>query len=178
MAMMLVSEEAFDKELNKDVKIESKVVDINRGRGNKTEVSEEKRKQIASEVIETNKTQKEIAIEFGVSTASVSAYANGATSTASYNNPDEQLKKHVDETKVNIGNIARGKLLEAINELTPERVRDSKTKDIASIARDMSVIAKNMEPELNNINTYNNQVLVYRPQVKLEEEFDSLTVNE
>jgi|SRR6266850_5863365 len=179
MAMMLVSPEDFTKELDikSEIKREIKIVDINRGRTiGRTEVSNELRKEIAEVALTSDLTGVEIAKEFNVSTASVSAYKNGSTSTSSYNRPDEGLNKFVNNIKTEISDNARSRLLMALNEITPDKIKDTKLRDVASIARDMSVVAKNMEPNANvNIN---NQVVVYRPKLRNEDEYDVITVNE
>lgn len=177
--MMLVSPEDFTKELDikSEIKREIKIVDINRGRTiGRTEVSNELRKEIAEVALTSDLTGVEIAKEFNVSTASVSAYKNGSTSTSSYNRPDEGLNKFVNNIKTEISDNARSRLLMALNEITPDKIKDTKLRDVASIARDMSVVAKNMEPNANvNIN---NQVVVYRPKLRNEDEYDVITVNE
>lgn len=181
MPMMLVSPEDFEKELDKPKEIEQKreikIVDINRGRTiGKTEIPNEIRKEIANEALTSNKTGIEIAEEYNVSQSSVSAYKHGATSTTTYHNQNNELNKHVSNVKSEISDNARNRLMMALNEITPDKVRDSKLKDIASIARDMSVVAKNMEPPAG-INV-NNQVVVYRPKLRDEDDYDVITVNE
>lgn len=178
---MLVSPEDFDKELDTkketEVKREYKIIDINRGRTvGKTEVPNEIRKEIAEIALTSDLSGKEIAKEYNVSQSSVSAYKNGSTSTTSYHQRDTELNKHVNNVKSEISDNARNRLMMALNEITPDKIKDSKLKDVASIARDMSVVAKNMEP-LQGINI-NNQVVVYRPKLRDEDDFDVITVNE
>lgn len=179
--MMLVTPEEFNKELdsqvNKEIKREVKIVDINRGRTSGVKnISNETREQIATEALTSNLTGKEIAEKFNVSPASVSAYKHGNTSCATYDKQDEQLSKHVSNVKTEISDTARNRLMMALNEITVDKVKDTKLKDIASIARDMSVVAKNMEPPAGiNIS---NQVVVYRPKLHDEDDYDVITINE
>lgn len=181
MPLGVVDEKEFNSELEKltDIRSDerSKVVDIERGRTiGKKEIPEEKRKEIATEAIEGNLTGIEIAQKHDVSTASVAAYKNGATSSASYNTPDESLKKHTDEVRTTITESARSKLMIALEQITSDKVAGAKIRDIAGIAKDMSAVMRNVEPQMGITN--NNQVVVYRPRMRDEDEFEVICVAE
>ena len=181
MAIGVLTEKDFESELNKlcpQPKVDARVVDINRGRPvGRLEVPEEIRKTIAEEALTGELTGKELAIKHSISPSSISAYKVGATSTASYHQPDNQLKQSVDEVKSEITASARLKLMDALNEITPERISGAKIRDIAGIAKDMSAVLKNTEPVGIGVQL-NTQVLVYKPKMRNEDEFEVITVNQ
>lgn len=120
-----------------------------------------------------------IAGDFGISPASVSAYANGATSTASY---DKQPNVRViDEAKGRVIKRARGKLMLALSKLTPEKIEASSARDIASVAKQMSGIVKDMEPPKPKEEIPDNlrpQFIVYAPQLKQENHYEVVHAKE
>lgn len=154
----------------------AKVVDIKRGRGMVLEVPESLRALVAEEAIVYGHTQK-IADQFGISKSSVDAYKNGATSTASYNQPDNSLGESNKTIREAISDQARSRLSSALEQITDDKLIGCKVKDVASIAKDMSVIVKNMEPQ-GPVNQQNTQVIIYKPRMRDEDEFDIITVNE
>jgi predicted transcriptional regulator len=167
----------IESELDKaPVRDPVKVVDIKRGRGNQLEIPHEIRALISEEVINGAKA-KDVARTFGVSESSISAYKHDATSTTTYHEPDESLKKSNDGIRDQITDKARGRLMSALDAITDENISNAKVKDIASIAKDMSVIVKNMEPTVP-VNQNNTQVIIYKPRMRDEDEFDVITVNE
>jgi predicted XRE-type DNA-binding protein len=116
MPMMVLSDETFESEINKFTKdkivkiieevkefkiitsdeLIGKVVDIKRGRSiGALEIPNSIRSLVAEEAI--NGTKAEIISEqFGISKSSISAYKNDATSTASYDEVNTELKKSND----------------------------------------------------------------------------------
>ena len=107
--------------------------------------------------------------------SSASAYKHDATSTASYNEPDESLKKANDEVRHQIIGKARAKLIESLDSLTPEKLNGSKARDLAGIAKDMSTLINNVEPQSGDIN--NNVKFVFHvPATKKEQDFEVIDV--
>lgn len=153
-----------------------KVVDIKRGRGNVLEIPNEIRALVAEEAINGARA-KDVSKSFGISESSISAYKHDATSTTTYDKPNDSLKKSNDSVRDVITDKARGRLMSALDAITDENISNAKVKDIASIAKDMSVIVKNMEPERTQ-NVQNTQVIIYKPRMRDEDEFDVITVNE
>lgn len=148
------------------------VRDINHGRGiGNTEVPEEVRETIALERL-VGVPSKVLEAEFGLSKSSVSAYANGATSTKSYNEPDEKLHRSIENSKIKITGLAIDKLQRALGSIN---LTDDVKPNIASmIAKDMSAIVKNMSPDvmINN----DNRVVVYRPRMREEDQYQIIDV--
>lgn len=153
-----------------------KIVDIKRGRGNQLEIPNEIRALVAEEAINGARA-KDVSKSFGISESSISAYKHDATSTTTYDKPNDSLKKSNDSVRDVITDKARGRLMSALDAITDENISSAKVKDIASIAKDMSVIVKNMEPERAQ-NVQNTQVIIYKPRMRDEDEFDVITVNE
>jgi hypothetical protein len=154
--------------------ISGQVIDVNRGRGKgSVEVPNSLRKIIG----ETNELDSrgeavDLASRFGISSSSVSAYANGATSTASYN--DTPNKDHINDAKVRVQKRARHKLHKALTHLTDDKLAEAKAGEIASVAKSMSSIIKEMEPEKESGGPIPNgpTFIFYSPQVRNENQFE------
>lgn len=179
MPLGVLNDNDFEKELesllNPKVKPSGSVEALIRGRGHKSETPEELRKVIAQEAI-VNGDHKEIAKQFGVSESSVSAYKNGATSTASYNTAAPNLASHVDAVKDELSSKARKNLMAALDSITPESFDTEKLKVRAQVARDMSAIIKNLEPEVKQENSSNVVFQIYAPQVHKIEDYKTIDV--
>lgn len=186
MGMMLLDDDAFKTELQRfgfkvidkaELSDIIKVVDINRGRPfGKLEVPQSIREEIAKEAIVGTPVQ-EIVERFNTSPSSISAYKNGATSTASYNEASTELIQANNEVKETLTDSARSALRSALLQITPDKLSLAKVRDAAGIAKDMSAVMKNLEP--TNPQQQNNvQVVIYKPRTKDEDSYDVITVNE
>ena len=187
MAMGIVSDHEFylEKEkLNSPDVNESptaQIIDVNKGRGNNPEVPNGLR-NIIGETATENGRQEALALarNFGISDSSVSAYSRGATSTISYD--DTPNSGVINGAKERISKKARGKLLLALNQITDEKIRDAKLRDISGVARDMSAIVKNMEDSNKGNNDQNKPsgptFIFYSPQTRKEEVFDVVHAKE
>lgn len=175
MAIGVVAGDEFNKELERlsnGNHIQERVEIIEHGRGHKSEVPESIRKLIAAEAI-AGASAKELASTFNVSESSVSAYKNGATSTASYHNKDASLAKANEDVKSDLSGRAQNKMREALDSIVFPS--DIKPQIASAIARDMSSVIKNMNPEIaTQIN--NQQVIVYKPRMKEEDDYEVLDV--
>lgn len=184
MAMGIVSPSEFEKEHNSLIKPESPkpdatIVDITRGRPEgSVEVPNGLRKIIGDEAI-TNGRQSalELARTFGISPSSVSAYANGSTSTASYDEkPNGSL---INLSKDRVAKRARGKLMKALHHINDDKLEGAKARELAGIAKDMSVVIKNMEPDNPQGQVNNGPTFVfYSPQPRKEDTFDVIFAKE
>jgi len=190
MAMGIVSDDDFVKELNDP---RSKSIT------NKTPLSEIinipshgrppgplgiETPQIIREIIgEESVTQGRsaalsIAKQFGISNSSVSAYAKGATSTATYNEPDKTLGPKIKSAKDRVVSRARRKLFMALDHLTDEKMEDTKARDLAGIAKDMSAIIRNIEPPAPEVNDNGPKFILYAPQFIQESKLEVIEVND
>lgn len=187
MAMGIVDDSAFESELeNLTVKTPesaddsvAKIVDITRGRGEgNREVPDSLKKVIAEEKVLSGRAGAlGLARAFGVSDSSVSAYSNGATSTKTYNNPESGLKNHVENAKKRVARSARQKLSLALSKITPEKLEETKARDLAGIAKDMSAVIRNMEERQEDTLAQTNFIF-YSPKTRPEDQYEVIDVKE
>lgn len=188
MAIGVVSDEDFLAELGNLTQENNKpstaqVVNIERGRGEGNKgVPESLQKIIGETAIENGRQEaRQLTQALGVSDSSLSAYSNGATSTASYHKPSPTLKPFLEKTKRRIARKAAGRLNTALKSITDEKLAAEDARDLAAIAKDMSAIIRNMEPEKENNGagpTQNNQFILMSPPPMTEDKFDVVIVNE
>ena len=111
-----------------------------------TDVPESLRKIIGeTHLLDGRQEALNLANNFGVSPSSVSAYAKGATSTASYNSPSQSLISHINKSRDRAIKRASRTLNSALSAITQEKLDDADAKDLASIGK-TAVIIKNLEP--------------------------------
>lgn len=133
-------------------------------------------------VIDGRQAALQVARDFGVSPSSVSAYAKGATSTTSYNQPKSDIISHINKSRQRAIKKASKTLNQALGAITQDKLDYADASDLSGIAKDMSVIIKNLEPasnhgtELDGVKTP--QFVIYAPQFKTEQSFEVITVNE
>lgn len=188
MAIGVVSSDDFERELERlnPNSRPPEIVDIpKKGRDEgDNNVPESLRKVIGdTAVIEGRQAALQLADIFGISPSSVSAYANGATSTTSYHNPAKSLREHINKRKEHVAKKATKKLNQALDALSQEKLDHVDAKDLAGIAKDMSVIIKNMEPDAPTVNPNDNgkstpQFVIYAPQFRKEEHYETLIAGE
>lgn len=87
----------------------------------------------------------QLADQFGISPSSVSAYANGSTSTASMHKQPNLDK--INRAKHVIGVAARNKIRRALANITEPKLATAKPAELATIARQLAGVVKDMEPE-------------------------------
>lgn len=117
---------------------------------------------------------------FGISASSVSAYANGATSTKSYDQPSSPIQSHISKARERAIRRASKTLNGALGAITQEKLDYTDADKLAGIAKDMSVIIKNLEPEkvINTDDGPKTQFVIYAPQFRREESFDVIDVSQ
>lgn len=188
MPMGIVSDKDFDIERSKLVKDapdteksssntvpSGVIVDVTRGRPNgAVEVPNGLRKLIGEEsAINGRASALELAQSLGISPSSVSAYTNGATSTASYD--ETPNRAHINAAKQRVANRARSRLMSALRNITPEKLEAANVRDLSGVARDMSAVIKNMEPEHTQSPSGEKggpTFIFYSPQFRKEEHYD------
>jgi hypothetical protein len=188
--MGVVSEDQFKQELencvSKEVERHNPIEGIvlpktplGRGKGN-VAVPEELQKLIGDEAL-TNGRQAalDLASDFGISPSSVSAYTVGATSTKTYNKPEDTLVKYLESRKRRITKKSLRVLQSALSVLTPEKLNGIRARDASAIAKDMSVISKNMEKQNETVSPDNKpQFVIYAPQVRDERSYETIVVSD
>jgi len=110
--------------------------------------------------------------KYGIAPSTISAYTHGATSSASYTEPDDELMKSVSNQRLKIAHVAHGKLSEALDQITSDKLASANLRTIASVAQSMSAIVKNMEPEVAPQNSQNINFTFYAPKTRSEDSFD------
>ena len=187
MAMGIVSDNDFEDDLKKvcppplidPLSHEAVIQDMERGRGiHNLQVPEALRKVIGEEVISNSRASAiDLAQNFGISPSSVSAYSDGARSTASMEKKPDL--NNIISAKLKIAKKARNRLNLALNSITEDKIASAKVKDIAGVAKDMSAIIKNLEPEQNRNSNENGPTFIfYSPQFRQEQSFETIVVKE
>lgn len=116
---------------------------------------------------------------FDISPSSVSAYAKGATSTKSYDNPKQDIVNFITARKNRITKKALKKIACALDNIGESDLENLGPKDLATVAKDLSGVVKHMEPEQVNQNQSNGpQFIVYAPKMLQENHFETIQVTE
>lgn len=179
MPLGIVNDQEFEAELNNSSKPEIIKIPVAGRKEGDVEVPNSLRKIIGeTAIVDGRKDALDLARQFGISPSSVSAYTNGASSTASYN--EGENKPFVKDIKVKIASQARNKLRNALRHITNEKLEAANVKDLAGIAKDMSAIVKDMEPEKQNNgdNKPGVQFVVFAPQFKQESAFETVVAKD
>lgn len=185
MPMGIVNDKDFDNELNNlnKPKPQPKAViidppDLGRPKGG-LEVPNGLRNLIGADAIENGRASAlELAKNFDISSSSVSAYTNGATSTATYDKKPNG--NEIQKVKDRISKRARVKLMDALRHITDDKLTSAKARDLAGIAKDMSGIVKSME-ESNGPNGPGGEgptFIFYSPRIRNEESFKVIDIQE
>lgn len=168
-------------EIKSDEVIEGEVVDItkpSRGKGN-VEVPESLRKLIGETAITHGREEAlKLAEMFHVSASSVSAYTKGATSTASYNEPNKELTKVIKGAKSRIVNKAKKKLSLALDNITDEKLANAKLKDLATVINATSAVIERLDESPREDTERKPLFVVFAPQVRNENHFETINLNE
>lgn len=172
-------EEESDRNVNEIVGEIVIPVPLGRGKGN-VEVPEALRKLIGEAGHNGNRSEAmELASYYDISSSSTSAYSHGATSTASYNEPNPDLKNHLIKSKERIIKRAHNKLLSTLAEITPDKLERAKVKDLAVVAKALSGVIKDIEPnKLDESVDKRPQFIVYAPRMVKEEHYDIINASD
>lgn len=163
MPIGVITSEDLQKELDRFTPSNSKIIDKPKlGRNGVKEIPEGIRKLIAGESLQ-GVPAKQLQEVFPISQSSISAYKEGATSTASIHNPNPELKKHTDNIKNQIGEAARGRLFKALNSMTDDKIAEAPLKVASQVVRDMSAVIKDMLDKDNEGGTTVNFTFVSVP---------------
>lgn len=152
-----------------------------RGRGEaSTQVPSGIRKIIGETSVINGRTDAvELANMFGISKSSVSAYKEGAHSTATINEPNKNTKSFIDASKLRVSTRARRKLNLALTHITEDKLSEAKVGEIASVAKSMAGIIKDMEPSTEgDKNKTNTPFVVFAPVIMNELSFETIHAND
>lgn len=188
MPLGVVSDSEFEKELDSlkigTTKPGGTVVESpKKGRPEGTpNVPDTLRKIIGEEsVINGRSAALDLANSFGISPSSVSAYANGATSTATYDTPKASIIQHINKSRARSIKKATTVMNAALSAITQEKLDYTDADKLSGIAKDMSAIIKNLEPkqtEGGGEGKQTPQFVVFAPQFRDERTFESITIQE
>lgn len=176
MAMGIVNDSDFNAEVERLNQRSVEHVQTKKGRGNVNEVPQSLRKVISEEKI-NGTPAKELAEIFDVSPSSVSAYAKGATSTASYNSGDKDLRNHNNRVRDIIVKKARKRLLNAMDHITDDKLKDAKLRDLASISTAMASVIDKVEQK-DDAQVKIDKLMIYAPRMREEQSYDVIEVRE
>lgn len=184
MAMGIVSDADFEKELDKAIPIvndvakdiiEGEVVDMPMpGRSNGDNNVPDSLRKIIGETNELDGRREALALAetFGVSSSSVSAYANGSKSTASYG--EQPNKSFINESRTRVQTRARKILFRSLKHITEDKLQNEAPLALAGIAKQMSGIIKDMEPEKESDNKPLAQFVIMCPPSKDESSYEHI----
>ena len=164
--------------------IEGEVVDKpSRGRSEGDNNVPESLRKIIGEtaLIDGREDALKLASMFDISPSQVSAYTNGATSTASYNTPNKSLVTHLNKARSRAIKKASRVMNGAMSAITQEKLDYADPKDLSSIAKDMSAIIKNLEPETPPLDpdaATRPQFVIFAPQFRKEEHYETINISE
>lgn len=187
MPIGVVTDDELQEELNRLNRKESHegtVVDKpSRGRSDGDNNVPNSLRQIIGEesVINGRQSALQIAEQFGISPSQVSAYAKGATSTASYDSPSKSLISHINKSRERAIKKASKTLNAALGAITQDKLDYTDARDLSGIAKDMSVIIKNLEPQVTPAeqgDTKQPQFVIFAPQFRDERTFETIQVQE
>lgn len=132
--------------------------------------------------IEGRKQAIALAKSFGISSSSVSAYANGATSTATYDNSRESIVTHIQGRKDKVAGSALSILRQSFSLMRANedhKLKACSAPELAGIARSMASVVKMMEPEPEKTNeVIKPQFVVFAPVMKDESHFEVIQLKE
>ena len=162
----IMSDEDFQLELLRNTSGEVK--SRNLGRGADKNNTPQLVRELVAEVALDGASNQAVAEAFDVSPSSVSAYKNGATSCATYNEPQSALKSVVNNKKHQIAEMAHTNIINALRAITPDKVSESGIKTASQLPPDMSVVKKNIKDDFSQ--NKHPVFVIFAPQNKSEDD--------
>ena len=168
MAMGVVSDEVFDLEINNKNEKKQVIDNVIRKPFHGRNPGDNNVPSAIREIIadDETKTNKELATTFDVSTASVSAYQHGATSTSTYDKPSESLAKIVTQRKERISRKSNKALLRVLNKLDSDefekKLDDCKPTELSTVAANISRVVEKVSAN-DNANVKQQNIIFYAP---------------
>ncbi len=191
MPIGIVSDEEFNVEVERlerspvpELK-PAQVIDIPRPGRNEGDnnVPDSLRALIADDKVQNGRrSATQFAKMFDVSPSSVSAYSNGATSTASYDKANPRLASALRQSKDRITKKASKILNKTFENITEDKLMEADLKDLALVAKTMSGIIKDMEPASERkdagVNINGPSIVMYNPGFAKESSFETVQAPE
>lgn len=176
----------FNSNLNPNIEIIRKDgINNHNGRGTGKNLTEEER--VAIGVIASVTDSKTAAELFSISTSHVSDLKNGNRTVGLERVRDTQLldaiATRLESTKLTVQERAAEKLLSTLGLFDEpgmqDRLRNSKPKEIASVAKDMSQVMRNMTSSNNkreDEGKKNVKIIIHAPKEAHESSFDTIEI--
>lgn len=190
MSIGIVSQEEFEAELQRlsgtgrkesHPVVQAEIVDKpSRGRDEGDNNVPDSLRQIIGEEAIINGRQAALGLAgmFGISPSSVSAYAKGTTSTASYHEPKQSIISHINKSRRRAIKKASHVLNTSLEAITQDKLDYTDAKDLAGIARDMAAVIKQLEPQAEPESSNAPQFVVFAPQFRDERSYETINVKE
>lgn len=102
-------------------------------------------KKIVGEASLEGASTKELSALFNISQPTINASAMGFARAGANAPINDELNSHVNKIKDKIKTRASNKLLNALREITPDKLSSASARDNSAIAKDMSHIIRNMD---------------------------------
>lgn len=138
-------------------------------------------RSIIGETSEVNGRQDAIALAktFGLSESSVSAYANGASSTATYDNPKPSIVDVITKSKQRIGRKAAKIAIKAVDNIDDVKLSNCSAVELAQVAKSMGSLVSQMSPDESSKSDHRPQIIqFFAPPMKTEQQFETIMVKE
>ena len=146
-------------------------------------VPESLRKIIGEEsVINGRQSALGLAGMFGISPSSVSAYARGATSTTSYNQPKQGIIDHINKSRHRAIGRASKTMNRALDAITQDKLDYTDAKDLISNCKRYvgryQELGTTSTSNTSTEQTNQPQFVIFAPQFRDERSFETINVNE
>lgn len=129
--------------------------------------------------VESRKDALDLARAFNISDSSVSAYANGATSTATYDKPKSSIIEVITKSKNRIARKAAKISASAIEKISEDKLDACDAVELAQVAKSMASIIPMMEPPpAQGADTRPQIIQFFAPPMMQESKFETIVVKE
>lgn len=183
MPMMIVDDDSFDSELSRSESNPVPVKDnVIRRPFHGRNIGDNNIPSVVREIVanDESSTGKQLSESFGISESSVSAYRHAATSTASYDIPQEKLKEIVDNKLERISNRSKNALMKVLRKMNSKefdaKLDASKAVELSTIAANMSRVVEKVSPKQAE-NVTNNNIIFYTPTPSKKSSFEVIEMN-
>lgn len=171
MPMGIVSDEVFDLELNNKSKPEvtsQRNDNVIRKPFHGRNPNDNNVPSVIREIVadDSSSTQKKLAEVFNISESSVSAYQHGATSTSTYDKPNDRLKEVVNTRRERIGRKSSKALMNVLDKMNDEsfdeKLNKCKATELSVVAANLSRVVEKTSTKSEQQNVQNN-IVFYAP---------------
>ena len=149
--------------------------EIKRPGNNRPWLSQQERTRISTEVatssLDRNKTQTEIARQYGVQVSTVSDIFNN---TRRIEGPRSVNQAEIDRALDKVREAAIDRLMSGLGQVTDDKIAAHNAKDISAICANMAKVVQQTIPQEKAAQQIN--LVVYTPELRAEKNFDSVEI--